>query len=367
MKKYYQVVIWGIVLSLLLVGCVAFPDTIGTRPTVEDLFHPTTVTPTTAPQVTQPGETQPPYTADSLSGGGCGLSLLYEDIESVTYTGGEMCVSYFLDLEGDHISRDGVGILLFLDGQPQPYRTETDMEYRYMHTVYPESGAKTYVNLFFVPVTGEKGQRHELWATNMVFPYVGARWDGIAGGKTLTAFGSRLLVDFAETPPEAELPQIPDRLISWNTELREVKQSELNSKWTAEDLMNRVDYVLYTEGGSSKSVYYIYGVTGDRPLKLRFEMWGNPLLQWGLVIFIDHVPISVAPEDIMQLQTEVGMKTIVEMDVDISDFGEESIIYAMFVPRNRDAVLADSVYMRPTTHQFLLRAPTWEDFMKDNQ
>lgn len=361
MKKWFMILL----ALLLLTGCAAGQGSLGSHPTVDNIFQPqSTAAPafTTAPTSTP---TAPPYNADSLSGGGCGLSLLYEDIDSVTYTGGEMCVSYFLDLEGDHISWDGVGILLFLDGQSQPYRTDMDMEYRYMHTVYPESGVDTHVNLYFVPVIGEKGQQYELWATNMVFPYVGARWDGIAGGKTLTAFGSRLLVDFAETPPAVELPLIPDRLISWNTELREVKQSEINSGWDAEDLMNKVDYVLYTENCSSKSVYYIYGVTGDQPLKLRFEMWGNPLLQWGLVIFIDHVPISVAPEDIMQLQTEAGMKTIVEMEVDISDFGEESVIYAMFVPRNRDAVLADSVFMRPTTHQFLLRAPSWEDFMQE--
>jgi hypothetical protein len=92
-------------------------------------------------------------------------------------------------------------------------------------------------------------------------------------------------------------------------------------------------------------------------------MWGNPLLQWGLVIFIDNVPVSVSTEDIMLLQTEAGMKTIVEMEVDISDFGNESLIYAMFVPRNRDAVGADRVFIRPTTHQFLLRAPSWEDFI----
>lgn len=366
--KYGRYIVIVLFLQMVfLSGCYSQISTHGSG-IASDPFTSSNTIPSfsVSPTESLSGEIQAPYTADSLSGGDCGLSLLYENKESETYSGGELRVSYYLNLEGDHIDRDGVGILLFLDGQPQPYRTEFDATYQYMHVVYPENGVGTHVNLYFVPIVGQTGQQLELWATNMVFPYVGARWDNVAGGKTLTAFGSRLVIDYAATPLQTEVLEIADRLISWNVTLKEVRKSEVNPRWTAEDLMNKVDYVLYTEGASSKSKYYIHSFTGDQPLKLRFEMWGNPLLQWGLVIFVDHVPISVSPEDVLQFQTEAGMKTVVELEVDLSDFGNESIIYAMFIPRNRDAIGANAVFMRPTTHQFVLRASTWEEFLQDN-
>ena len=54
------------------------------------------------------------------------------------YTGGEMTLPIFLESSG-RVQTVGIGILLFLDGKPQPYRLEGESEYTYLHIFYPTS------------------------------------------------------------------------------------------------------------------------------------------------------------------------------------------------------------------------------------
>ena len=53
----------------------------------------------------------------------------------ITYTGGEMSMGYEIGSSGK-VRESGIGILLFLDGQPQPYRLEGESTYTYLHTFY---------------------------------------------------------------------------------------------------------------------------------------------------------------------------------------------------------------------------------------
>ena len=63
----------------------------------------------------------------------------------ITYTGGEMSMGYEIGSSGK-IRESGIGILLFLDGQPQPYRLEGESTYTYLHTFYPEKPLRHYRN-----------------------------------------------------------------------------------------------------------------------------------------------------------------------------------------------------------------------------
>lgn len=366
MKK---MICFGLVLILLwyLPGCdrAARSNKENTAGAVDNIF-------------TQPKETvavstvtTEPYSFDSLQAGESGFSMrVNNDGDTVIYTGGELCVSYFMNLSGDHVSRDGTGILLFLDGRPQPYRTDNDNTYRYMHMFYPEDSVDTHVNLYFTPVVGRNGDSLEAWACTMVFPYVGARWFGVAGGKTTTAFSSLCRIQYEATPLAQELPQVQERLLSWRVDHTELRSNDISQGWSGEDLLNKADFVLYTNEVSSKESFYLFGYKEDEPLELRFELWGTPLVEWGLVVFVDHQPVSVQACNTILLQGKNGMKTVVNMEVDMSDFNTESQIYAVLVPRN--AVTCGTsgyILMKTTSVQFLLETESVEELLDatDNQ
>lgn len=84
------------------------------------------------------------------------------------YTGGEMTLPIFLESSG-RVQTVGIGILLFLDGKPQPYRLEGESEYTYLHIFYPTS-SRILENLYLTPVSGEVGESPDLYVMSLLRP-----------------------------------------------------------------------------------------------------------------------------------------------------------------------------------------------------
>ena len=138
MKKWWMLFL----VAALLWGCASAPETVGTQPTVMDLFDPPTTTAAlTAPFATAPEATAPtdqfPGLPWPLGGGGSGLSVAMEKDgngrKCYEYHGGEMAVSFWAEGNGVFLET-GVGFLLFTDGLPQPYRVSEAGGYSYLHT-----------------------------------------------------------------------------------------------------------------------------------------------------------------------------------------------------------------------------------------
>ena len=64
-----------------------------------------------------------------------------------------------------------VGILLFLDGRPQPYRLEGDTDYQYMHR-FTLNNEMIYPVFYFTPVTGQAGDTLEMATLTVLYPSI---------------------------------------------------------------------------------------------------------------------------------------------------------------------------------------------------
>ena len=84
------------------------------------------------------------------------------------YAGGELTLPVLLDCTG-YIQQVGVGLLLFLDGQVQPYRAAGSDTYEYLHIFYPSDTEKVFP-VTFVPVTGAQGDSPDLYMVGMLAP-----------------------------------------------------------------------------------------------------------------------------------------------------------------------------------------------------
>lgn len=365
------IVLFGV---LLLAGCageVSEPTTVSTVP---DIFtQPSgTTEPTQSTQTEGTGTTQPIQTdateptelqqeTGSINTGS--LSHGPENVirDEVTgthfkYQGGEMHMAYRIAATGT-VGQNGIGILLFVDGQLQPYKTLSDDTYRYMHTFYPQEKSE-YEEFIFIPVTGQEGDVLEIWYASIDDPNY-SLVDGIQGfvlsNGSVTA-GTRL--KYEATPPAAEYPEITDRITVPVISYVDLTPGE-TSGWTDTDWQENYEFRMYVNGSDSM---YIYNIT-EEPVTLRFEVWGNPYVHYGLVFFIDNEPVSIAEEDMIFFGVNNGQKTVVEVQLDMTGFDGESVVYAALVPRNwRSAEVLTMNWLDMTRTFFLIAGEPPEDF-----
>lgn len=342
-----KILAWILILVLVLAaGCAGeVPDiTLQTTPTVPDVFTKPTEesTKSTVSGETEPSETTAPTKPHSL-GGSMSFGPAEENPRNeegfLFYEGGEMRMTFEISASGN-MTEHGTGFLLFVDGRLQPYKTEDDDTYRYMHVFYPEDGVDLVKDMIFVPVTGEAGDVLEIWYARIYWPEYSLLEDGAAGivlSTHSTAAGTRL--ELGATPPELELPEVSDRMISSQISYVDLKPSEI-SGWTEQDLQEKCEFRMYVNGSASR---YIFGIS-EEPVKLRFEVWGNPYVHYGLIFFVDNQPISVAPKDLQFFGVNSGQKTVIEAELDMTGFDGESFVYAALIPRNKRSIdnLTDS-------------------------
>lgn len=248
------------------------------------------------------------------------------------YRGGEMVLPYEINATG-RAAQDGIGILLFLDGRPQPYKCSEDDTYSYIHTFYPTDGETYITELIFTPVTGQEGDMLEIYGININCPSIYASDGSVSPLFSLNSVGAGTQLKFVETPAEVDYGLNFDRVISQTVTHLDVSSAEIQG-WSTIDLEENYESHLYVNNHSDTDRLNISGITATEPISLRFEIWGSPYIEYGLVFFVDNQPISTDPEDVILFGMASGKKIVVETQIDFSDFERESYIYAVLVPRN---------------------------------
>lgn len=330
---------------IVLSACSASPQdiehTYAPSATVENIF--TTPTAPISQMQTDSIETtvpvQPPINHESphnnrgsINFGPKGDPLLDEVGPYRLYEGGELNLPYIINATGS-IGDQGVGILLFLDGRPQPYKTAENDTYQYLHTFYPKSGEECIADVIFTPVAGQAGDTLELYATTILNPdYSLSEGDG---GFVYT-FGSavsftRLKIEDTPFFTAEELPK--QQKLSLTTTYVDTQFSEI-SGWSEMELMERVEAHLYVNGVDEQRDRIVYGVTPGKPVNIRYEVWGSPYVHYGIVVFLDNEPVFTAEEEIISVNVQNGKKTVIEAELDMIGFDGESVVYVILVPRN---------------------------------
>lgn len=216
-----------------------------------------------------------------------------------------------------------IGVFLFLDGQLQPCRTAGETEYHYMHTVTPgETFDILTEELYFTPVTGEAGEELELAVMCVVWPDYFLDMGQLCYQHTAYMAGDSALLKFRAAPGEIRMPETKDRVA-----VVTVKESEVA---VSEEPLDCHTYFHYK--GDGGALYGVESLSGQE--LFQFEISGTAEGEYGLVIFVDNQPVSVAEEDRIYLQTQAGKRTMVEVTLDLSDYDGSMVIYALLVPRN---------------------------------
>lgn len=307
-------------------------ENIFTQPVVETIPHDTIPEETTVPVQPPKQPTMDQGGMGSINMGPGGVPLMDEIGPYRMYEGGELHMPYTINATGS-VADQGVGILLFLDGRPQPYKTAENDTYQYMHTFYPISGEEYIADISFIPVTGQAGDTLELYAATILNPDFSIK-EGITGfvytaGSVVS--GTRLKYD--ATPSSGEYELTDNRIVSLASSYVDTKFTEI-SGWSDMDLMEKVEAHLYVNGVDDIRDCIVYGVTAEENVTIRYEVWGSPYVHYGLVIFIDNEPVFTKEDCLISVDVQNGKKTVIEAELDMTGFDGESEVYVMLVPRN---------------------------------
>ena len=327
-----------LVASLLIVsfsGC----NRNAPEPTVTPL-PPTAPTVETSPsQTTEPTETTAPTeniapASPEMINGSFEIRLsdwdTDEDGTFLTYAGGEVEVPLRITATGD-IRQKKIGILLFVDGQPQPYRTEASQEYAYLHTFTLPKPSANEIRIWFIPITGATGDAPEVYIKPLLDPHRTLATNSWPSLGTTPAIMFRL--KYQTTPLSAAFPEKQLRLTQTAIRYADTTPQEIGT-WTEEELEDKTEQYLYINGQKGDHDAAIYEVTQTSDITLRFESWGSPHVHYSVVFFVDHQPVFSADALPIYIEIQTGQKTVVEATLSMADFTGESLVYAVLVPRN---------------------------------
>lgn len=304
--------------------------------TVENPF--TGSTPENAQTEEQSTTPQTGYSG-TISHGFTDKSLTNEKGLCHLYTGGELHIQYSITTTGN-LGDAGIGILLILDGQPQPYKTAGDDAYRYVHTFYPSAVKGMTVELILTPVTGKEGDTLELTAFHILDPDYYPNEQVIGMMQTNGSVWSSTQLVFQATPPEAQPMEGTDRMKSQTITYTDLTSDDIKG-WSSEDLNSERSFTFTTNHAEDSA--NIYGISQGEDLIVHTEVFGATSVQWSLILYVDHQPVSVLSENPMNFSTQNGKKTIIETVLSMDDFDGESIFYAVLFVRNwRDPAVRNS-------------------------
>lgn len=244
--------------------------------TVENAF--TIATPETTENDEQSTAPQTGYSG-GISHGFADRSLTNEKGLCHLYTGGELHIHYGITTTGN-LGDAGIGILLILDGEPQPYKTAEDDEYRYVHTFCPGAGEKMTVELILTPVTGKEGDTLELTAFHILNPDYYPDEQVIGMMQTNGSVRSSTQLVFQATPPAVQPMEETERIKSQTITYTDLTSDDIDG-WSSEDLNREYSFAFTTDHAADAA--NIYGVSPGENLLVHTEVFGATAVRWSLM------------------------------------------------------------------------------------
>lgn len=332
MKRLIGILISFLLAVSVLCSCtpIVIPSDQPTETTGKDIFTPTQqptediVTPTSFPSETQNPDVGGYFTfimkSDNLQSNEYGPFIRYD--------GGELSVSVDCGHTGV-LGQYGTGVLIFVDGQPQPYKTSEENSYSYMHTFYHQNSVET-LTFLFTPIVGNAGDTLECYIVP-VFEPDRTRKSGTRGSPTQYTVGPNFQICFDKSAPQMDFAK-PAVMLS------DVSIEKINCPYediaglSEKDLREKIKTRALLDGSALPE---FYDVTNSHPLELEVQIWGSPYVNFGLVYFVDYQPVTDSVGNPFFFDVESGKKTVLRTLLDMSDFEEERVVFAVLVPRNR--------------------------------
>lgn len=253
------------------------------------------------------------------------------------YNGGEFSFEYYFQTEG---KLDNVGFLLFLDGEPQPYKINTvDAKYEYCHYFEADDGKEEKFTFSFLPHTGNSGDTLNLTIVSITNP------EFKPDMKSTSSYGwyhkhlervLKLHFNQDATMDNSGYPDVDSIFTNVSVEEEKVTSSYLENEigkdgWgdiSIDSLNTGVYSTLLYDG---ELVYDNVDVSGKDILTVRYTLCGMHGLEYKITFFLDHQPISYENTISYDVVLHKGNVWVVEATIDTSRLENFNTFYVMAV------------------------------------
>ena len=251
------------------------------------------------------------------------------------YDGGEFRLEYQFSLTG---KMDTVGFLLFLDGQPQPYKVnDTTAEYEYCHS-FP-AGEDQSFSFLFEPVTGSTGDTLALTVVSITNPDFQPDMESTSSyGWYHKTLDSSVELRFNANAPAVHFgyPSVHD-VFSQN----KVREKKVTAQYVDIELSK------HGWGGVSmdtldQGVYYTLSYDGNiiydnlcvsTPVTLRYTMCGTAGASYNVSLFLNHQPVKIGENTSCFMTLSKGGVVEFEVVINPDKLEQLNTFYCVAVPQ----------------------------------
>ena len=328
---------------LALCACAVVPDP-------SQSGTPGTELPTTETTVRDPEHTLAPYvTVPPTEMNGILFSQLkdFEIIylydkqgksQSLRYGGGEAEVP--LSLRGETLrTTDAYDVVLFVNGQPQPFRFGEEGEYSLRCRLKADRAFSIYASgqLHFIPVTGRKGEKlscalvaypqlDQSPRDKQAYPFL----DDFRGYQVL-AFTLEMQADPPQQEPVtvADPPVVP-RILSLRYE--DCDETFDSAEYGTERSKR---FCLTVDGRSARSFEQGYGYKTGTPSRIRIEYLWPAESDFSIYLYYNRELISLPLTELQSLRVPEGKKLVLELELVLPELTDYAVFHAFAVEKQR--------------------------------
>lgn len=278
-------------------------------------------------------------TIESELSGGFGFGVSYPEYgTNLIYNGVPVNLEYYINCDDN---RGGsYGLILFVNGIPQPYSVEGSRE-AYIHIQQVEEDKTKNVSVSFVPVTGEKGDNLCVRLALMESPDIRPTKPNFVFGYTNSVIDiwPRFLQMESDVPVPNEIE------VASGTAMREMTADEYESVFylgSADDEVILPDVVTaYIRNADEPDLNYFDIANGS--ISMKIQVFGGSPAEYYLIPYINHEPLlteefprRIVIEDGNLLFEETISVDFSSLDIRNYNLEEYNSLYYLLVPVEKD-------------------------------
>ena len=252
------------------------------------------------------------------------------------YNGGEFSFDYKYSVTG---KLNTVGFLLFLDGKPQPYRTDRNESYEYCH-IFPSEETGVFT-LSFYPQHGNAGDTLDLSIVSITNP------DFRPDMKETSSYGwyhksleywTELYFNesaSADIPLQAKAADVFSNVTIQEEKITSAYIEKLRQNgWDGVTMDDLDQSVYYTTDFNGSIVYDNFCLSDSDEVVFRYTICGTPSAEYDISFFIDHQAVYIDNDLSYHVALSKGNQWVFEITFDTSKMDSFHTFYVMAVPKN---------------------------------
>ena len=276
---------------------------------------------------------------------GHGLNDKLDENEFIEYSGTDVEIDYYVELEGNV---NNIGFLLFLKGEPQPYKIKgAETEYEYMHPLTVDEERKQFT-FQFTPIVGKKGEVLELQVISIYNPVF------IPDMTTTSAYGNYhhalpTIIDrvkMVENAPDqgVSLEEYNgDIVISPSQQAVNITEEFLDVKFHKIEMEELNTYVFSRIHYNGETTYSNINLSQLDKFEVSYCLFGVPNAEFVTTFYIDHKPIYST-----EVTLQKGKYEQIDLELDTTQLDGLNSFYVMSVPKTERKYVEEIVIMDKT-------------------